>query len=240
MNENKLEVFFKEDIKNNDIFWMMTIKKYFEENLKDKSDDEKFNYLGELYIDRDVFNEFINCILYKTYQIDGAINVNGRTAESIAKENSNKSVIEVYIDLANYKASYEQSLVREGIEKSKFVYNHSRGSLLPSNKNFNEIVVTDDFIYKKLNGKSSFIKDPSMVKKVQELLSEKVESIKKYSELEKQLGHERNNFKDKITIKINDNLYSINKSVNSTEEVDFFSRIVTDVLSIVDVESGNL
>lgn len=231
--KEKFETILCKIIGNNDLFWNNTITNYFEENCQDYSEEDRIKFLYDLSIDMDVFNEFTKYIVQKTYDIDNSINVDGTTAKDIANNDPSKNGIEVYIELAKQKNEFEERIVRNSIETAEFVYNHFKGSLLPRNRKMNEIIITKDFIYKKLNGKSTFIKDNEIINKSLEFLQSKSDDIIRLSEEEKNFQHARNDYKDKITIKKNNNWYSINRDVNSVEIQNFYNNLVNDLEIII-------
>lgn len=231
--KGKFETVLCKIIGNNDPFWNAAINKYFEENYQDYSEEDRIKCLLDLSVDMDIFNEFTKYIIQKTYDVDNSINVNGITAKDIANNDPSKNGVEVYIELAKQKNEFEERMVRNSVETSEFVYNHSKGSLLPRNRKIDEIVITKDFVYKKIKGKSIFIKDNEVINKSLEFLQSQSDDIIRLSQEEKKLEHAKNDYKDKITIKKNNNWYSINKGVNSVEIQNFYNNLVNELEIII-------
>lgn len=232
-NSEKFEVELSKIIRNSDPFFNVSIKKYFEENCRECSVDDKIKLLRDLSIDMDVFNEFTKYVMKKTYDINNSININGITAKDIANSNPTKNGIEVYLELAKQKGEFEEKVVSNSIENSELVYNHSKGLFLQQYRLLFEFVITKDFIYRKMDGKSIFIKDNDIINKSLGYIQRQSDEIIRLSEEAKKCERLRQNLSDKITIKKNNNLYTLNKGVNSMEIQNFYDNLVNELENII-------
>lgn len=123
--------------------------------------------------------------------------------------------------------------MEEKIQNAKYVFNYSKGSLLPNHSNFTSIIIADDTIYKNINGEKLITTNSEITDKIWRIINSYLGMIVEFSDKEKTLDHYKDTSKDEISIRIMDKHYLLTGKVVDNDIKNFYTKIVNEILNIL-------
>jgi len=111
------------------------------------------------------------------------------------------------------------------------VFYYSNGTLMPNNKNYEEIIITDDTIYTIENDAVRENKDKTKIDELWKIITVYTGAIIELSEKNRGLEHSKATFNDEITLKMNDKYYKVSNMVDDEQTNRLYKNIVDKIVS---------
>lgn len=209
----------------------LCVKRIYLEYLKSKT----ISILDFVWAKGDIY--MFHCPVCESASIDtvfenALVNIENSIISSIIVKKSDNKLINKIDD--KIEKLEKKELFNKKVEESKYLIGYSKGSLVPGNTIFTSIIITDDVIYKAIDGNEQYIEDnKQLIDEIWNYVNLIQGNIRSEAERIKQLPHVKDTSRDELNFKFNGEMFTLTGKITDEAGIKFYNKTVNDILEML-------